>query len=328
MKTIFAFSFLSFTTALFHVTPPRHVTVSVRLGAVLDGVDGPGFRFKSPIVTSYDLLVEEQLDTVMNVECGTKDGITLKFPKIDVHNLLPWEKAREMFLRYGPDYDQLTIFKNVKFFVGQICGDLTAEEVYLTKYNGLDEQLQELLRGYQDEKDTGISITKVKFYKPSAKGSTILSEFQRRAEGEAERKALVAQEKKIEQSNKNKLSEAEGTNALVTAENRARLERELDSMRSEAAKQLIEMEMKTAAATGAAEVQRIKADAEADNIRKLAKARADGSFMEAKANKELLTPEYLSKVQAESLSKNAKLIIGNEIPKVLFSDLLALNSGK
>ena len=78
------------------------------------------------------MLVEEQVDSVQMVECGTKDGITLVFPRIDVHNILPRGKAREMFLRFGHDYDQLTIFKNVKFFTGQICATMTAEEVFLT----------------------------------------------------------------------------------------------------------------------------------------------------------------------------------------------------
>ena len=116
-----------------------------------------------------------------------------------------------------PHHDQLTIFKNVKFFTGQICATMTAEEVFLTQFNQLDEQLQELLVKYQTEKVTGIDITKVKFYKPQARNSNILIEFQKRAESEAERQALVAASERIAQENANMIKAAKGQNDLVTA---------------------------------------------------------------------------------------------------------------
>ena len=56
-----------------------------------------------------------------------------------------------MFLRFGHDYDQLTIFKNVKFFGADLCHD-DCGKVFLTQFNQLDEQLQELLVKYQTEK--------------------------------------------------------------------------------------------------------------------------------------------------------------------------------
>ena len=218
--------------SLFHITPPRHVTVSVRLGKVLETVTGPGLSWKTPLTSSWDMLVEEQVDSVQMVECGTKDGITLVFPRIDVHNILPRSKAREMFLRFGHDYDQLTIFKNVKFFTGQICATMTAEEVFLTQFNQLDEQLQELLVKYQTEKVTGIDITKVKFYKPQARNSNILIEFQKRAESEAERQALVAANERIAQENANMIKAAKGQNDLVTAKELAVLQRDLKLKRT------------------------------------------------------------------------------------------------
>tara|TARA_B100001093_G_scaffold278225_1_gene265949 strand:- start:393 stop:1280 length:888 start_codon:yes stop_codon:yes gene_type:complete len=251
--------------AFYRITPPRHVTIFTRMGKVLDGYFEPGVRIQNYMFTSADdILVEEQQDIVRNVECGTKDGITLIFPQIEVHNKLPKNKAHATFKRYGADYDQLTIFKNVKFFVGQICAELSAEEVYLTKYNSLDEELRKELSVYQVNMDTGIEILKVKFYKPIAKDSNILKQFQRRAEGEAERQALLAEQEKILQENQNALSEATGKEEIKTAKNTARLERE-----------------------------KAEAEAKAHNILTLKKAEAEGIKILAEANKMKLTPEYL-----------------------------------
>eukprot|EP00946_MAST-07B_sp_MAST-7B-sp1_P002812 g2812.t1 len=304
--------------SLFHITPPRHVTVSVRLGKVLETVTGPGLSWKTPLTSSWDMLVEEQVDSVQMVECGTKDGITLVFPRIDVHNILPRSKAREMFLRFGHDYDQLTIFKNVKFFTGQICATMTAEEVFLTQFNQLDEQLQELLVKYQTEKVTGIDITKVKFYKPQARNSNILIEFQKRAESEAERQALVAANERIAQENANMIKAAKGQNDLVTAKELAVLQRDLEAKKNEKEKQAIDLLMKKEAAEARAKVIEIEAAAEASRIRLIGKAKADALLGEAEANEKLLTAAYLQKHQQESISQNAKLIIGNDIPKLGF----------
>ena len=304
--------------SLFHITPPRHVTVSVRLGKVLETVTGPGLSWKTPLTSSWDMLVEEQVDSVQMVECGTKDGITLVFPRIDVHNILPRSKAREMFLRFDHDYDQLTIFKNVKFFTGQICATMTAEEVFLTQFNQLDEQLQELLVKYQTEKVTGIDITKVKFYKPQARNSNILIEFQKRAESEAERQALVAANERIAQENANMIKAAKGQNDLVTAKELAVLQRDLEAKKNEKEKQAIDLLMKKEAAEARAKVIEIEAAAEASRIRLIGKAKADALLGEAEANEKLLTAAYLQKHQQESISQNAKLIIGNDIPKLGF----------
>ena len=304
--------------SLFHITPPRHVTVSVRLGKVLETVTGPGLSWKTPLTSSWDMLVEEQVDSVQMVECGTKDGITLVFPRIDVHNILPRSKAREMFLRFGHDYDQLTIFKNVKFFTGQICATMTAEEVFLTQFNQLDEQLQELLVKYQTEKVTGIDITKVKFYKPQARNSNILIEFQKRAESEAERQALVAANERIAQENANMIKAAKGQNDLVTAKELAVLQRDLEAKKNEKEKQAIDLLMKKEAAEARAKVIEIEAAAEASRIRLIGKAKTDALLGEAEANEKLLTAAYLQKHQQESISQNAKLIIGNDIPKLGF----------
>ena len=296
------------TNAFYRITPSRHVTIFTRMGKVLPGYYEPGVRVQNYFITSADdILVEEQEDIVLKVECGTKDGITLIFPKIAVHNKLPKEKVHATFKRYGANYDQLTIFKNVKFFVGQICADLTAEEVYLTKYNSLDDKLQNELKTYQEKMDTGIKILKVKFYKPVAKDSQILNQFQRRAEGEAERQALLAEQEKIKQENANALSEAKGKEEIESAKNKARLEREERKSESEARK------------------SKIKTDAEAENILTLKRAEAEGVKILAEANQQKFTPAYLENQAINAMRNNT--IYSAKLPS-FFENIFGKSWGK
>ena len=95
------------------------------------------------------------------------------------------------------------------------------------------------------------------------------------------------------------------------------LQRDLEAKKNEKEKQAIDLLMKKEAG-GSVKVIEIEAAAEASRIRLIGKAKADALLGEAEANEKLLTAAYLQKHQQESISQNAKLIIGNDIPKLGF----------
>ena len=198
-----------------------------------------------------------------------------------MHNLLPALKAHSVFL--AVDYDKLLVFRLVQFFVGQQCASRTAEEIFLTGFNDLDEGLTELLTEYQTEKDTGLIVQKTKYYKPTAKNSDILGEFAKRAEAKAKRKALLAQEDTIKQENANALKVAKGKNDLAAAK--------------AAAEQAVITEALTAELSRkqqAVEAQR--KEAQIKNLIELEKAEKDASVRakQAKAELEATTGQTVS----------------------------------
>ena len=216
LLTYFSFGMFVFTV------PTHHVSFCNRFGAVYNKTYHPGLHLKDPFTTCDDLFVQEQVDSVKDVQCGTVDGIQLVFPQIDVHNILPAIKAHGVYMRAGKDYDKLWIFKLVQFFVGQQCAIRTAENISLTGFNDLDEGLITDLTQYQLEKGTGLVILKAKYHKPTAQNSNILDEFKKRAEAQAKRKALVVEEDTINQQNNNALKVAKGINDLDAAAAAAR----------------------------------------------------------------------------------------------------------
>ena len=285
------------------------VTISVgKVNGILPGIDEPGTVMKSPLTTSYDMYTEVQTDCIQNVECGTTDGPIFIIPSVCILNKLPKERAREVFEKYGPDYDQITIFQNGRSIVQERCTEGLQEDIYFKEWSQFDGYIKEDLIAYQKEKDTGIIIEKVRIdSKPIAKGSDIVTNFKMRAEHVAKTKTLIEEAKKIEQANLNAMKISEGENKIAYSKNEAKLDRELQNKEYDKKKQKIELQM-----------IKLKATAEAENIMIKGKAKSDVIKLEANANKELLTQPYLQKIQAESMLKNSKLIIGNQIPKMMF----------
>ena len=297
-------------------TPQRHVTLLTNWGELQNTTYLPGWNFKNPFSNVHHVKTDEQVDYVLDVPCHTSDGIELWIPRIEVHNRLPYDKARSVFLRAGENYDQLWIFKLVHFFVAQKCNELTAEEAYLTKFNDFDEYLTYELSKYQIDKETGLVILKTKFQKMVAKNSNILDEFKKRAEAKAERKALLAQVDTIEQKNINELNVAKGKNDLEAA--KAAAGQRVETLALEA-----DLERKQKAAEAA------RIEGHTINLRELeltknkaiikvanAKAELEATKHKALGNIELFTPEYLAYIRAKELGKMNKVYYGPDVDKV------------
>ena len=162
---LFSIIMAYFTVGSFlFTTQSRTVTLVTLFGKLDNYTYPPGLHFKNYFSTCHHMEVEEQVDSVKNVKCGTIDGVELEFPEIDVHNRLPAEYARNAYLRAGEDYDKLWVFRQIQFFVGQKCTELTAEQVYLTNFNDFDEYLTNELRKYQKEKETDEMLLIIKVF--------------------------------------------------------------------------------------------------------------------------------------------------------------------
>jgi len=297
-------------------TPTHHVSFCDRFGSVFNRTYYPGLHLKDPFTKCHHLFVQEQVDSVQNVDCGTVDGIQLVFPQIDVHNMLPAQKARGVFMRAGKDYDKLWIFKLVQFFVGQQCATRTAEEIFLTGFNDLDEGLMNDLADYQADKQTGLVILKTKYYKPTAKNSAILSDFAKRAEAKAKRKALLAQEDTIKQENANALKKDKGVNDLAAAKAAAQ-----EAVRTAALGAELERKHKAVeAARIEAKIQNLieleRAEKDASVRVKKAEAELKATELLAEGNKKLHTEAYKDLKRTEALGSMNKAFYGEHIDDV------------
>lgn len=297
-------------------TPMLSGSVCKRWGHVFNITYKPGIHWKDPATQCDHLFCEEQVDSVKNVECGTVDGIQLVFPQIDVHNILPIDKAHSVYMRAGKDYDQLWIFKLVQFFVGQQCATRTAEELYLTGFNDLDEGLTNDLTKYQEDKGTGLVILKTKYHKPTARNSNILDEFKKRAEAKAQRKALVVEEDTIKQQNANALKVAQGKNDLEAAAAAAKQRVKTLAMDAE----LLRKQKFAESSRVEGQINNLKSLELAENEAKIqltaSQARLEATKLEAEGNAKLYNQDYKDVKRIEALGKLNKVYYGPDVASV------------
>lgn len=285
-----------------HKIPEGHIGIYYRGGALLDRVTNPGFHFSWPLVTEhFSVQTTVQTDKVANIPCGTSGGTIIRFDKVEVVNQLHADAAHAIVKNYTVHYDRTWIYDKIHHEINQFCSRHTLSEVYIEKFDRLDEILTETLQHDIDVFAPGLSIIAIRVTKPRIPPE------------------ILASYEKIE-AEKAKLKVAEQTQKLVEKEaetdrKRAVIEADKDSMvaaimlNRTLAEQLnmqqianIENEMKLA---------KVKAEADAELYR---------AMKEAEANKLRLTPELLHLETVRALTNNTKIYFGEKIPNIFLDN--------
>jgi len=284
-----------------HRVPEGHVAVYFRGGALLNKVVGPGFHFSTPLLTSVRFVqTTVQTDKVTNIPCGTSGGTVIHFDRIEVVNQLKASAVHETVKNYTTEYDKTWIYDKIHHEVNQICSRSSLQEMYVTKFDSLDETLRDALQRDIDQYAPGITIIAIRVTKPKIPKS-IAANYE---EIESERTKLQVAEQT--QRLIEKQAETERLRAMIDAEKLAAvekvvLERSLRERENEQLKANIANEMYTAKA---------RADADAELYR---------ATKEAEANKMRLTPELLQLEAVKALASNTKVFWGEKLPS-LYAD--------
>jgi regulator of protease activity HflC (stomatin/prohibitin superfamily) len=150
-----------------HSIPEGHVGIYRRFGAIQTSVTQPGLHFHMPWITEVvPMQVTLQTDSVQDIPCGTKEGITVHFKFIHVDNKLREDHVLKTVKLYGRDYDQKWIFAKIHHEINQFCSNHTLQEVYIDKFSNIDESLAAALQADCDRFDTGIDIISIRVTKP------------------------------------------------------------------------------------------------------------------------------------------------------------------
>lgn len=288
-----------------HKVPEGHLGVYYRGGALLDRVTGPGFHWKTPLITQhYAVQVTVQTDKVTDIPCGTSGGTIIAFDKVEVVNQLHASAAHAIVKNYTVHYDRTWIYDKIHHEINQFCSQHTLQEVYIDKFDRLDEILKDTLQRDIDVFAAGLMIIAIRVTKPRIP-LDILRNYEKI---EAEKTALkVAEqtqklvEKKAETDRKKAIIEAD-KEAMVAA---IHLNQTLAAKRNEQRIAQIENDMRLA---------KIHAEADAELYR---------AMKEAEANRVRLTPELLHLETVRALANNTKIYFGDSIPKLFVGSDLA-----
>ncbi|KAH7282765.1 hypothetical protein KP509_35G046800 [Ceratopteris richardii] len=290
-----------------HQVPEGHVGVYWRGGALLKTITEPGFRMCLPYITRYEpIQVTLQTDEVKNIPCGTKGGVMIFFEKIEVVNRLKKDHVYETILNYGVKYDKAWIYDKIHHEINQFCSAHSLQEVYIDKFDQIDEIMKEAIQRDCTRYAPGIEIIGVRVTKPSIP-NTIARNYERMEEERT--KVLIATEMQ-------KVVEKEAE----TQKKRAVTEAEKDSQVS-----MIYMNQKVM------EKESIKRQEEIENEIFLAreKSLADANYYrvlkEAEANQLKLTPQFLELKFIEAVTNNTKLFFGEKIAGMVLDQRLLGN---
>lgn len=284
-----------------HRVPEGHVAVYYRGGALMRKTAQPGFRFMPPLVTRVHYVqTTVQTDKVTNIPCGTSGGTLIHFDRIEAVNQLRADLVYDTVKNYTVDYDKTWIYDKIHHEINQMCSRSTLEEMYITRFDSLDETLRDALQSDIDRHAPGINILAIRVTKPRIP-SNIARHFE---EIESERtKVKVAEqtqrlvEKAAETEKKAAVIEAEKLAAVEAVE----LERSIKLKENQQRVASIENEMINA---------RTKAEADAELYR---------AQKQAEANKMRLTPELLQWEAVRALANNTKVFWGDKLPS-LYAD--------
>ncbi|GIM03023.1 hypothetical protein Vretimale_7832 [Volvox reticuliferus] len=273
---------------------------------LLRRVTPPGIHVRIPLIDTFEAIqTTMQTDKVTDIMCGTKGGVTITFDKIEVVNRLKRGLVYETIREYGVQYDRTWIYDKIHHEINQFCSSHSLEEVYITKFDQVDEQIKDALQADCNRYAPGIEIIAVRVTKPTIPQSV---------------------------SDNYVAMEVERTKALVALERQRVMEREAEAERVKAVAQA-----QRAAETSAIRMQQLLAEKEAERAQAeiedamfLArqKARADAEQYrlerEAAALRSKLTPQFLEYVLIQSLTNNTKIFFGDRLPALLLDTRAAL----
>ena len=241
-----------------------------------------------------------QTDKVTNIPCGTSGGTMIAFDRIEVVNQLREDAVYDTVKNYTADYDKVWIYDKIHHEVNQICSRSTLEEMYITKFDSLDETLRDALQRDIDLYAPGITIIAIRVTKPSIPAA-IRANYEL-IESERTKLAVAEQTQRLVE----KQAETERKKALIEAEKAAaveavQLERELKMKQNEQKMEAIQDAMASARSRAAADAELYRASKEAE------------------ANKLRLTKEVLQLEAVRALANNTKIFWGEKLPS-LYAD--------
>lgn len=214
-----------------HKIEEGYVGVYFRGGALLPGITEPGYHVMFPFITSYEpVQVSVQTDKVRNIPCGTSGGVLIYFDNIEVVNRLSKNLAWETIRNYTVNYDKTWIFDKIHHEINQFCSKHTLQEVYITLFDRLDDDLIRALQRDCNIWAPGMEIISIRVTKPRIPPE-ITANYERMEIEKIKQKIALEQQRTSETLAETKRLEATIQAQLEAEVSRLRMEKELNETR-------------------------------------------------------------------------------------------------
>ncbi len=119
-----------------------------------------------PFIQGILVNVRPQIDIIENIPCGTKDGLTITFPRVAVYNQLREKDVMNIVSNFGENYDHYLITEPTIQAITELCTTMTAQEVYIDNFPTINDYLYHHLIEEQEKSESNLRINKVVVSKP------------------------------------------------------------------------------------------------------------------------------------------------------------------
>ena len=127
----------------------------------------PGFNTYNKISSSIvKIETRPQTDEVLDVPCGTTDGVQVIIRRIEIGNQLEQKYVLKVVSDYGPDYDKYLVTDLIKAQITIICSKMSAQQVAIDNFDVIDDMLLKFIQDENDKKNTGLRIHFVRLTRP------------------------------------------------------------------------------------------------------------------------------------------------------------------
>jgi hypothetical protein len=253
----------------------------------------PGFNTYNKISSSIvKIETRPQTDEVLDVPCGTNDGVQVIIRRIEIGNQLEQKYVLKVVSDYGPDYDKYLVTDLIKAQITIICSKMSAQQVAIDNFDVIDDMLLKFIQDENDKKNTGLRIHFVRLTRPELPKS-LNDNYLALAQEKTLKKVLEEKKQRIR-------TEKESEQIIAEKDNEIRFKQNENSNRMLVQNMLAKQE-----------------EQQINNkiIIEAAKANAEKIILEAKALSAMYgIPGYKEVEQAKALSINQKIYYGEKLP--------------
>lgn len=336
-----------------HTVQEGYVGVVYNLGSLEPETLKPGLHLTVPFITRvYQVQVTIQTDYVLNVPCGTNSGVNIMFDKIEVVNQLMEPYVFETVKNYTVEYDKPLIFDKITYEMAQFCSKTSLQEVFIEKFDQIDEFLSAVLQRSLDQYAPGLKIVSVRLSKPIVPNEVQenykkIVQYQTeilKAKTEQQKELLHIQTEnekslsrlnsekelalsKLKSDQERKIYEIEANKLFELAQTEALRYKEIARITADEQKKMAQLEMEMAVNAKTIEkdtahkqgmIAVAKLETEADRLKRTAETDIEHyhNLKNAEYMTQLLTPGYVAIEVAKSIATNSKIFYGDSLPKL------------
>jgi len=137
---------------------PGQVGIKQTLGKIKSDHLAPGAYLLNPFVTTIKKIPTRTVEAYNELEVPTKEGLTVKSAISLLYHVKP-EAAREVYIKYGMNFQEVIVETNFRAVVRHICGTYFAKELFAVDRKKIESEIyNELVAGISDK---GFSVDAV-----------------------------------------------------------------------------------------------------------------------------------------------------------------------